>query len=137
MTHIQVVRLRLAVAERVSPELHGRKQDGLQLQRVDQYTVVDDGQDRWLIKTEHYSDAVESVVSYILDGDLFLPDDPAEPVEWYNALCQESYEDCIYSRCGGGTLDDVFALNVTENVVRELFEALGEDYAEYLESVGS
>ena len=134
---IDEIQIRLEIAERVQRDARGTK-GGLQFTDVDEWRVIDDGQDRWLCCIDDYDMAVEEIISDILEGDLkFDPDVNEYDVEWYTALCNTC--DCIHSKYGIRDLDAVSDLEVSGTshdartaVYRELFDALGEDYDEWI-----
>ena len=133
-TTLEEMNCRIEIAERVEREALRGTQGGLRVSRIDDYIVIDDGTDRWVASTEDYDEAVEEVVSDILEGDLCLDSDVNEhDVEWYTALCNAC--DYIHSNCGRSDLQAVAELEVAgkshdaqQAVYRELFDALGETY---------
>jgi len=135
MINTELAKRRLEVAERFEQDATGERQGGLNLTVIEQYMVVDDGQDRWMILTENYDLAVETVVDEILTGDFEIPADDDEEMQWYDRLCTTTHPDVIYSQCGGGTLRNVNDLQdegEDADTIRELFDALGEDYDEFI-----
>ena len=95
---INAMKERIAVAESVERELSGRKRDGITLERISEYTIVDDGQDKWICESEAYDDAIEEIIGDIL-ADKFDPiDDDGLDTESYNRLC--GITGCLYSRIG-------------------------------------
>lgn len=96
---IDTYKARIDAAESVERELTGKKRDGLSLQEIGDYTIVDDGQDRWIVETDKYNDGVEEVLTDILEGRFEPCDDEGHIAEsYYNRLC--SITSCIYSRIG-------------------------------------
>lgn len=95
---IEAMKERIIIAENVERELSGRKRDGITLDRIAGYTIVDDGQDKWICETETYTDAIEDIIGDIL-ADKFNPlDDDGLDTESYNRLC--GITGCLYSRIG-------------------------------------
>ena len=147
-TTLEEMNRRVEIAERVEREALRGTQDGLCVTRIDDYTVIDDGYNRWLASTEGYDNAVEEVVSEILEGDLRYDSDVDNEYEvvWYTHLCNACdpiHKDRIKiaerRNCGWNNLDAVAELEVSgeshearQAVYRELFDALGEDYDEWV-----
>ena len=95
---IDAMKERIAIAENAERELSGRKRDGITLERISEYTIVDDGQDKWICESEAYDDAIEEIIGDIL-ADKFDPiDDDELDTESYNRLC--GITGCLYSRIG-------------------------------------
>jgi hypothetical protein len=134
-TTMEMARKRLEIAEDVAADFRGKRQDGLTLIRIAEYTIVDDGQDRWLTLTGDLEDGTDEIVGDILDGkyDRFK-DDPAELlVVTYSDLC--SVTSCIYSRNGSpSAIADVADLEAEDYILAEIVEVLGLDneYAEHV-----
>lgn len=130
MTDINTAKDRLAAAEKIKDDFLGKLQSGLSLETYadGEYTIVDDGQDRWLIDTETYEQTVAEIVGDILDGayDAFL-DDPLElNVRAYDNLCTNG---CVYSRIGLPSDESaIAALDVDDEAFAEILDALGLEY---------
>ena len=141
-TTINEMEGRIKIAERVEREALRGTQGGLRVNRIDDYVIIDDGTDRWIAYTEDYNEAVEEVVSDILEGNLrYNLDINEHDVEWYTALCNTC--DYIHSNCGWSDLQAVAELEVSgesheawQAVYRELFDAIGEDYDEWIVLAG-
>ena len=125
-TTIDFVNQRMSAAERTKKELSGEKQGGLSLDVVGEYVVVQDGVDRWLVLAEDYEKGVSDLVGDIRDGefDYAMNDEGELEYDTYTQLCQDV--GCIYSCVGSpSNIDDIRDLDVTGEVLAEIFESLG------------
>ena len=98
---IDEMKTRIETAEKVERELTGKKREGITLQRIGAYTIVDDGQDKWICETETYDNALEDILTDIL-ADKFNPiDEEGLDVASYDRLC--GITGCLYSKIGINT----------------------------------
>jgi hypothetical protein len=137
-TTIDMARKRTEMAEVVADDLHGKRQGGLDLTYVGDYTVIDDGVDRWVSRTASMEEAIDEVVGAILDGgfDSLLDDADELVADAYACLCRAT--DSIYSREDPDSdLSDIASLDVDAATRRGIVEALGieEEYEEYMASI--
>jgi len=136
-TTLEEMNRRIEIAEQFQRDARGT-QGGLQITDIDEWRVIDDGQDRWICCIDGYDAAVEEIISDILEGDLrFDPEVNEYEVEWYTALCNAVAS--IHSNYGRSDLDAVADLatgirngDEKDALCRDLFDALGEDYDEWL-----
>ncbi len=98
---IDAMKERIIVAESVERELSGRNRDGITLERIAEYTIIDDGQAVWICETEEYDDAIEDIIGDILAGKFNPLDDDGLDTESYDRLC--GITGCLYSRIGTQT----------------------------------
>ena len=128
MNTIETAKKRIEMAEQVEQDLMGDRQGegGLSIRSVDEYLIVDDGMDRWLVRADDYEEAVRKILAEIIDSKRDdLLDDPAElGSAAYDDLC--SATSCIYSRIGGPSdLSDITDLEISDELRQEIVEALG------------
>lgn len=87
---------RLEIAKRIAKELSGETRD-LSVRRMGEFTIVEDGQDRWIQHTEDYNVACENFLETVLEGG-FDRAEGYEDTDWYSYFCQEC--GCVYSQIG-------------------------------------
>jgi hypothetical protein len=143
-TTIEQARQRLEMAEIVADDLNGRRKNEIDVVRIGDYTVVDDGESLWLATTRDIDSTIREIVGAILDGyyDQYIPLDLDGGRNLgrllsaaYSALCQDA--DVIYES-EDGDLDGIAALGEDPTTLRDLLRALGikEKYEEYVASDG-
>lgn len=127
MTDIGLARLRLERAERYERDYTGQLQDGFRVETFGEYTVVDDGEDRWLVSSDDYAEGVEELVGDILDGKYdYCEGDGELQCEMYSNFCCSV--GCIYSRQGSPSdPQDILSLDITPEVRAGIIEALALD----------
>jgi hypothetical protein len=132
-TTIDLVNHRISAADRTKKELSGEKQGGLFLEVVGEYVVVQDGVDRWLVLAEDYEEGVADLVGDILGGefDYAINEEGELEYDTYTQLCQDVR--CIYSCIGSpSNIDDVRDLEVTGEVLSEIFQSLGLEESDFV-----
>ena len=87
---------RLEIAKRIAKELSGETRD-LSVTRIGEFTVVEDGQDRWIQSTSAYEESCESFLEDVLEGQ-FDKYECYGDTDWYSGFCNEC--SCIYSQIG-------------------------------------
>lgn len=70
------------------------------VQRIGDYAIVDDGNDKWVADEDSFTDAMESMIRRVLDGTLWVKDEDTQTflVDCYQAVCDAC--EVIYSRIG-------------------------------------
>jgi hypothetical protein len=137
-TTIDLAMTRITNAEIIEADLNGLAQDGLTIETIDEYAIVDDGQDRWLICYENLEAGIAEIVGDVLDGryDHLAGDVPELRYTAYTDLC--SLTSCLYSRIGSpSNIKDVAELEVSADVLSQIAEALAieDELAEYQAAV--
>lgn len=93
---INLAEFRLEIAKKIAKELSGDTRD-LSVERMGEFTIVEDGQDRWIQLTEDYNEACELFLERVLEGE-FDRAECYEDTDWYSHFCNEC--SCIYSQIG-------------------------------------
>lgn len=95
MVTIEEMQDRIEAAQKIKNELEGRVRDGLSVENLHGYTIVDDGQDIWIATDSDYDEAIEEIISDVLENGHYIDDDECN---WYSDFCSAC--DCLYTRCG-------------------------------------
>lgn len=87
---------RLELAQKIAAELSGKRNE-LSVRKIGGYTIIEDGQDRWIQDTETYNESCELFLQDIIDGQ-YDHCEAYEDTDWYSDFCGES--ECLYSTIG-------------------------------------
>ncbi len=119
---IQVAEDRLAIAKRIAAELCGKRNE-LHVRRIGEYTIVEDGHDRWIQDTETYNESCELFLQDVIGGEYDCYD-TYEDIDWYSDFCQESQR--LYSAIGSPSdKQELYEAIKDSDKCDEILEAMG------------
>ena len=113
------------LAKRIEHEYSGDKTGGIELHRIGDYIVVDDGFDSWLTTAEAYDSAVNQLVADVEFGTMF--DGTEDTAEIYAHL-RDEMGSAIYSQDEHrGDTSAIDALDIDSETRTDILGALGLD----------
>ena len=116
---IDEMKARVELAEATEADL--RK---LVSETIGAYTIIDDGEDRWIAETDEVEECIEELMGEILDGS--VEPDPEEGYQpAYDRLC--THCECLYTRIGSASNIDslVNDLECDDSEKLRIFRSLG------------
>jgi len=119
---IETAQERLKMAEYFAKEFSGETIN-LSVSTVGDYTVVDDGQDRWIQDSADFDSACEDFLQLVLKGK--YDDVDYFDTDWYSEFCNSC--GCLYSRIG--------APNDLEYFCEKVYENNPDDFEEVMEKM--